>query len=170
MKNTIDECEQPEIQGEDRHCATSLESMIDFSTSKLGKNVNAISTEVENQTQKQEYTIEAGAKKMAGEKSVVCHKQNYAHAVFYCHETKTRAYMVPLEGADGTKAKAAAVCHTDTSAWNPKHAAFRVLRVKQGTFPICHFLPQDHIVWVAKQKASRIDPNRLIPYNYQIGM
>ncbi|GKV52959.1 hypothetical protein SLEP1_g59509 [Rubroshorea leprosula] len=132
MKKTIEECEQPVIQGEERHCATSLESMIDFSTSKLGENVNAISTEVENQTQKQEYTIEAGAKKMAGEKSVVCHKQNYAHAVFYCHETKTRAYMVPLEGAHGTKAKAAAVCHTDTSAWNPKHAQWRGRGVQGG--------------------------------------
>ncbi|GKU87132.1 hypothetical protein SLEP1_g1581 [Rubroshorea leprosula] len=150
MKNTIEECEQPGIQGEERHCATSLESMIDFSISKLGKNVNAISTEVENQTQ-QEYTIEAGAKKMAGEKSVVCHKQNYAYAIFYCHETiTTRAYLVPLEGADGTKAKAVAVCHTDTSAWNAKHLAFQVLKVKPGTFPICHFLPQDHIVWAPK--------------------
>ncbi|KAK6236869.1 hypothetical protein SCA6_012206 [Theobroma cacao] len=38
MKNTIKECEQPQIQGEDKYCVTSLESMIDFSTSKIGKN------------------------------------------------------------------------------------------------------------------------------------
>ncbi|XVE71068.1 hypothetical protein DITRI_Ditri10aG0120500 [Diplodiscus trichospermus] len=153
MKNTIRECEQPQIQGEDKYCATSLESMIDFSTSKLGKNVQAISTEVEKQTPVQKYTIAAGVQKMAGEKSVVCHKQNYAYAVFYCHKSDTtRAYMVPLDGADGTKAKAVAICHTDTSAWNPKHLAFQVLKVEPGTIPICHFLPQDHIVWVPKQK------------------
>lgn len=151
MKNTIEECEEPQIQGEEKYCATSLESMVDFSTSKLGKNVQAISTEVENPTQMQQYKIEAGAKKMGGDKSVACHKQNYAYAVFYCHETKTtRAYTVPLKGADGTKAKAVAVCHTDTSAWNPKHLAFQVLKVKPGTVPICHFLPQDHIVWTTK--------------------
>ncbi|GLT85403.1 hypothetical protein SLE2022_035930 [Rubroshorea leprosula] len=151
MRNTIQECEQPQIQGEDKYCATSLESMIDYSTSKLGRSVQAISTEVEKQTQMQEYTIEAGVKKTEGDKAVVCHKQNYAYAVFYCHESETtRAYMVPLKGADGTKVKAVAVCHTDTSKWNPKHLAFQVLKVKPGTVPVCHFLPQDHIVWVPK--------------------
>ncbi|XP_038695902.1 BURP domain protein RD22-like [Tripterygium wilfordii] len=151
MQDTIKECESPGIQGEDKYCATSLESMVDFSTSKLGKNVQAISTEVEGKTQFQKYEITAGVRRMKGEKSVVCHKQNYAYAVFYCHSTQTtNAYIVPLEGADGTKAKVVAVCHRDTSAWNPKHLAFQVLKVMPGTVPICHFLPQDHIVWVPK--------------------
>ncbi|XP_039031798.1 BURP domain protein RD22-like isoform X3 [Hibiscus syriacus] len=151
MKNTIKECEEPSIRGEDKYCATSLKSMIDFSTSKLGKIDKAVSTEVEKQTPKQKYTVAAGVARMGGEKTVVCHKQNYAYAVFYCHKSETtRAYMVPLKGADGTKAKAVAVCHTDTSAWNPKHLAFQVLKVEPGTVPICHFLPQDHIVWVPK--------------------
>ncbi|CAN1162099.1 BURP domain protein RD22 [Linum perenne] len=149
MKNTIEECETPGIRGEDKHCATSLESMIDFSTSKLGRNVQAISTEVKKQTQQQEYKIKDEVTKMTGSRSVVCHNQKYAYAVFYCHATQTsKAYMVPLEGADGTKVNAVAVCHTDTSQWNPKHLAFQVLKVKPGTVPICHFLPQDHIVWV----------------------
>ncbi|KAK9274078.1 hypothetical protein L1049_018892 [Liquidambar formosana] len=148
MKNTIKECEEPGIKGEDKFCATSLESMIDFSTYKLGKNVQAISTEVEKETKMQKYTIAVGVKKVAGDKSVVCHKQNYAYAVFYCHTTHTTsAYLVPLVGADGTKAEAVAVCHKDTSAWNPKHLAFQVLKVEPGTVPICHFLPEDHIVW-----------------------
>ncbi|KAK3016373.1 hypothetical protein RJ639_005366 [Escallonia herrerae] len=148
MKKTIKECEETGNEGEEKYCATSLESMIDFSTSKLGKKVHAISTEVGKETELQQYTI-AGVKKMAADKSVVCHKQNYAYAVFYCHKTQsTKAYTVALVGADGTKAKAVAVCHTDTSAWNPKHLAFQVLKVKPGTVPICHFLPEDHIVWV----------------------
>ncbi|OMO91012.1 hypothetical protein COLO4_18705 [Corchorus olitorius] len=151
MKNTIKECEAPQIRGEKKYCATSLESMIDFSTSKIGKNVQAISTEVEKRTPLQKYTIAYGVQKISGDKSVVCHKQNYPYVVFYCHKSeKTRAYMVPLEGADGTKAKALAICHTDTSAWNPKHVAFQVLKVEPGTIPICHFLPKDHIVWVPK--------------------
>ncbi|XP_012444310.1 BURP domain protein RD22 isoform X2 [Gossypium raimondii] len=151
MKNTITECEQPAIEGEEKYCATSLESMIDYSISKLGKVDQAVSTEVEKQTPMQKYTIAAGVQKMTDDKAVVCHKQNYAYAVFYCHKSETtRAYMVPLEGADGTKAKAVAVCHTDTSAWNPKHLAFQVLKVEPGTIPVCHFLPRDHIVWVPK--------------------
>ncbi|GMI92539.1 RESPONSIVE TO DESICCATION 22 [Hibiscus trionum] len=151
MKNTIEECEQPSIQGEEKYCATSLESMIDFTTSKLGKIDQAVSTEVEKQTPIQKYTVATRVERIGGDKIVVCHKQKYAYAVFYCHKSETtRAYRVPLEGADGTKAKAVAVCHTDTSAWNPKHLAFQVLKVEPGTVPICHFLPQDHIVWVPK--------------------
>ncbi|KAM7493004.1 hypothetical protein LguiB_027613 [Lonicera macranthoides] len=43
------ECEEKGIEGVEKYCATSLESMIDFSMSKLGKKVNAISTEVEKE-------------------------------------------------------------------------------------------------------------------------
>jgi len=149
MKKTIKECEEPGIKGEEKYCATSLESMVDFTTSKLGKNVQPISTEVEKKPNKLEEYRVSGVKKMGGEKSVVCHKQNYAYAVFYCHKsTTTKAYVVSLVGIDGMKAKAVAVCHTDTSAWNPKHLAFQVLKVKPGMVPVCHYLPEDHVVWV----------------------
>ncbi|XP_050364342.1 BURP domain protein RD22 [Argentina anserina] len=155
LKQTIEECEKPSIRGEEKYCATSLESMVDFGTSMLGKNIKAVSTEVEKGTTMQKYTILPGVKKLAGEKSVACHKQNYAYAVFYCHATTTtRAYIVPLKGADGVNAQAVAVCHTDTSEWNPKHLAFQVLKVKPGTVPICHFLPSDHVVWVPTQKST----------------
>jgi len=41
---------------------------------------------------------------------------------------------MPLEGEDGTRVKAAAVCHKDTSEWDPNHhIAFQVLKVKVGT-------------------------------------
>ncbi|XP_059641412.1 BURP domain protein RD22-like [Cornus florida] len=121
MKKTIKRCEVPAMKGE------------------------------EKETQVQKYSI-AGAEKMVGEKAVVCHAQNYAYAVFYCHKLqKTKAYMVSLVGADGTKAKAVAVCHTDTSQWNPNHLAFQLLNLKPGkTVPICHyFLQEDQIVWFA---------------------
>ncbi|KAK4364933.1 hypothetical protein RND71_016291 [Anisodus tanguticus] len=154
MKQTVQECEQPGIKGEEKYCATSLESMVDFTTSKLGNKVQPFSTETQKQTPMQKYTI-LGAKKMENngksDASVVCHKQNYAYAVFYCHKTETtESYMVSLVGTDGTKAKAVAVCHKDTSAWNPKHLAFKVLKVTPGSVPVCHFLPEDHIVWVPK--------------------
>ncbi|XP_043723873.1 BURP domain protein RD22-like isoform X2 [Telopea speciosissima] len=153
MKNTIQDCEEPTIQGEDKYCATSLESMVDFSTSKLGtNNVQAVSTEVDKEeTQKQQYTMTRDVQKMPSNEAVVCHSEPYVYAVFYCHSTDSiRAYKVPMVGADGTKANAVAVCHTDTSKWNPKHLAFQVLKVKPGTVPVCHFLPEDHVVWVSK--------------------
>ncbi|XP_054813836.1 BURP domain-containing protein 3-like [Prosopis cineraria] len=154
MKNTIKECEETaSIKGEEKYCATSLESMVDFSTSKLGKNVEALSTEVKKETKMQEYTItHNGVKKVGEAKVVVCHKMDYVYAVFYCHKIETtRAYTVSLEGADGSKVKAVSVCHTDTSEWNPKHLAFQVLKVKPGSVPVCHFLTQEQIVWVPKQ-------------------
>ncbi|KAJ4958349.1 hypothetical protein NE237_025460 [Protea cynaroides] len=136
MKNTIKECEAPAVEGEDKYCATSLESMVDFSTSRLGtNNVQAVSTEVDKEeTQKQKYTITTGGvEKMGSGKAVVCHDRPYVYTVFYCHTTSsTRAYKVSLVGADGTKADAVAVCHTYTAYWNPKHLAFEVLKVKPG--------------------------------------
>ncbi|RVW66592.1 BURP domain protein RD22 [Vitis vinifera] len=95
--------------------------------------------------------IAAGVEKMGGDVSVVCHKMVYAYAVFYCHKiAATRAYMVPLVGRDGTKAKAVDLCHTNTKEWNPKHLAFQLLKVKPGV-PICHFLTQDQIIWVVSK-------------------
>ncbi|KAK7293724.1 hypothetical protein RJT34_16597 [Clitoria ternatea] len=152
MKNTINECEEPSIRGEEKRCVTSLESMVDFSTSKLGNNVEAVSTEVNKENDVlQQYTIAPGVKKLGENKAVVCHKQSYPYAVFYCHKSETtKAYSVPLEGVNGSRVKAVAVCHTDTSQWNPKHLAFQLLKVQPGTVPVCHFLPQDHLLFVPK--------------------
>ena len=70
---------------------------------------------------------------MMGENQMVCHKQRYKYAVFYCHIiSDTKTYLVPMVGADGSKAKAAVVCHFNTSDWNPKHIAFQVLGLKPG--------------------------------------
>lgn len=151
MKNTIKLCEEPGLKGEEKYCATSLESMVDFITSKLGRHVEALSTEVGKETKKQEYTIMQGVK--VGEENIVaCHKLSYVHAVFYCHKIETtRAYTVSLQGADGSRVHAMAICHTDTSDWNPKHLAFQVLKVKPGSVPVCHFLAQETVMWVPKQ-------------------
>ncbi|CAL5206457.1 unnamed protein product [Lathyrus oleraceus] len=152
VKNTISECEEHGIKGEEKSCVTSLESMVDFTASKLGENVEAVSTQVNKESEFQEYTIAQEVKKLGEKnKAVVCHKENYPYAVFYCHKTDTtKVYSVPLEGVDGNRVKAIAVCHTDTSQWNSKHLAFQVLKVQPGTVPVCHFLPQDHVVWVSK--------------------
>ncbi|KAJ9555667.1 hypothetical protein OSB04_010281 [Centaurea solstitialis] len=154
MNETLSICEGEGAEGEDKYCATSLEAMLDFSTSMLGDDeVRAISTEVKYSTKEtttplQMYVIQ-GVKKLA-DRAVVCHKQNYPYAVFYCHKTDTTTlvYAMSLVGEDGTKAKAVAICHTDTSKWDPEHLAFRILKVKPGTTTVCHFLPQKDFAWV----------------------
>ena len=60
----------------------------------------------------------------------------------------TRAYSVSLVGEDGTKAKAVAICHNNGAKLYPKDLVFKVLKVKPGTAQICHFLPEDHVVFV----------------------
>jgi hypothetical protein len=152
VKHTIGYCEVQDMKGDVKNCVTSLESMVDFATSKLGNNVEAVSTEVNKEKKLQEYVIAKGVKKLGEDNNVVvCHKVNYPYAVFYCHKIDaTNAYSVPLEGVDGSRVKAVVVCHTDTSQWHPEHFAFELLKVQRGTIPICHFFTQEHVVWVSK--------------------
>ncbi|XP_039017891.1 BURP domain protein RD22-like [Hibiscus syriacus] len=136
------------MEGETKYCATSFEFFVDSGVSMLGKNIELLSTELEKETQSQEFSVGEGVK-MMGESTIVCHKMEYAYAVFLCHSIdKTDLYNGPLVGEDGTKATALGVCHKDTSAWNPNHLAFQVLKVKPGTVPVCHFLARDAHVWV----------------------
>ncbi|KAL8139238.1 hypothetical protein V2J09_005259 [Rumex salicifolius] len=153
MKQTIKECEQNAVvSGEKKYCATSLESMVDFAVSSLGtkkRSVKAVSTDASSDDgRKKEFTVTAVREVSTNGGVVACHKERYPYAVFYCHKTtKTAAYTVEL-AAEGKVVTAAAVCHKDTSEWNPRHLAFQVLKVKPGSVPICHFLPEDHLVWV----------------------
>lgn len=150
MRTTIETCEAPADHGEEKFCATSLESLVNMSVAKLGKGARALSTEIEKAPLTQELTIRKGVKRM-GKKAVACHKMRYPYAVFYCHSiAETESYKVPLVAADGTRAMAIATCHKDTSSWNPNHVSFKLLKVKPGTVPICHFLSLEGLLWLPK--------------------
>ncbi|XVE59936.1 hypothetical protein DITRI_Ditri05aG0086400 [Diplodiscus trichospermus] len=149
VKITVKNCERAEMKGEEKYCATSFESFVDLGVSMLGKNIQLLSHEFGKETKNPLFTIGRGLRNM-GENDIVCHKMKYPYAVYLCHSIKkTEVYKVPLLGIDGTKAKALAVCHKDTSAWSPNHIAFRLLKVKPGVVPICHFLGRDTLIWVA---------------------
>jgi len=151
MKQTLKVCENPTASGESRYCATSLESMIDYATSTLGTSrLNVLETNVPCNVESQQYTITGlPFQSKSGLKSVVCHRQKYAHAVYYCHETQhTTTARVSLKGEDGSSGEGVAVCHSDTSGWNPKHLAFKMLNVKPGGAPICHFMLDGNVLWL----------------------
>ncbi|XP_057849710.2 BURP domain protein RD22-like [Cryptomeria japonica] len=155
MKQTLKVCEAPPVKGETKYCATSLESMIDYITSKLGSNgVTVLATNVPkgktSKSVKHQYSITGVQYKSQGEKPVyVCHTIKYAYAVYFCHELQgTKIARVSVKGEDGSMVEAATICHTDTSAWNPKHVAFLVLNVKPGAASVCHFIPENHFVWL----------------------
>ncbi|XP_018505414.2 BURP domain-containing protein 5-like [Pyrus x bretschneideri] len=155
IKETIGYCEMPAMKGEERYCATSLESLVDFATSELGSNIRTMSTEMErgaNNDVEQTYTITDGVKVLAEDKVVTCHKMSYPFAVFLCHAIeKTRAYMVPMEGADGTKANAVIICHRDTSKFAPNNWGLSQLHLKPGEGPLCHLLSDGHLTWLREK-------------------
>ncbi|OMO59834.1 hypothetical protein CCACVL1_24585 [Corchorus capsularis] len=148
VRITVMNCERAEMRGEEKYCATSLESFVDLGVAMLGKNIRLLSHQLGKGLKNPLVTINRGMRDM-GENNIVCHKTKYPYAVFLCHSIKkTTVYDVPLVGVDGTKVNAVAVCHKDTSAWSPNHIAFKFLKVKPGTVPICHFLRRDAIAWV----------------------
>ncbi|XP_055962164.1 BURP domain protein RD22-like [Mercurialis annua] len=153
IKQTIEDCESPGIKGEERYCPTSLESLLDFALPVVGNKTKILYNEIDRPTRIQEYTI-MGVE-LAGENQVVCHKQKYPYAVYYCHSVSaTKVYQAPLVGADGIKAKAVAICHSDTSHWNPQHLAFLMLNIKPGEATVCHFIRSDTIVWTSNKAIS----------------
>ncbi|KAG8653034.1 hypothetical protein MANES_06G160750v8 [Manihot esculenta] len=148
FSQTVEDCESPGIKGEDRFCPTSLESLVDFSVKHVGNKAQVFMNEIDKPKREQEYTIKEV--KFIGGNHVVCHKQKYPYAVYYCHALNgTKVYTAQVVGADGTKAKAVAVCHTNTSAWNPGHLAFLVLNMKPGEGTVCHFIRSDTFVMVS---------------------
>ncbi|WVZ18549.1 hypothetical protein V8G54_005871 [Vigna mungo] len=125
VEETLKNCEDPGMSGEEKHCATSVESMVDFVTSKLGNNVHVTSTDVEIESKSQKFIVKDGVKILAEEKIIACHPMDYPYVVFYCHKiSNSTAHFMPLEGEDGSRVKAVAVCHKDTSEWDPNYIAF----------------------------------------------
>lgn len=155
MAWTLDQCELKPIRGETKFCATSLESMIDFVQKIIGSRVsfNILSTtHPETSTAiTQKYTILDEPKQVLASKMVFCHPVPYPYAVFFCHhfENDTKFFKVSLGGENGDKVEAVAVCHMDTSDWDPNHGLFRLLGIKAGaSSPVCHFFPANHLVWI----------------------
>ncbi|KAF3780992.1 BURP domain-containing protein 17 [Nymphaea thermarum] len=151
-RQTLADCEMPALKGEVKYCATSLESLIDFIVSEFGTSeIHAAVTSVVNREEEvkaRSYKVGVSGGRLMSHKVVTCHGMMFPCAVFYCHNfAGTRPYMVPLVADDGSRVNAIALCHFDTSNWNPRHASFRLLGVKPGTVPICHFILKD-LAWV----------------------
>lgn len=131
MKKTLVECEVSSMEGEGMFCATSLEYMMEFGIMSLvTRDIQASSTIVNEQNDdvemKPSYSVAlTDVCVMGGEKLKVCLDQPYLYTVFYWRATgKYKEYMVALKGNDETKVKDIAVCHFETSKWNPKHLSF----------------------------------------------
>lgn len=158
IEYTLRQCELKPIKGETRLCATSLESMVEFVRSVFGSDAqfkvltttHLTNTSTTTTPLLKNYTILETPKEMFAPRMIACHTLPYPYAVFYCHsqESKNKVFEISLSSDDGERIEAVAVCHMDTSQWDRDHAAFRVLNIEPGTSPICHFFPEDNLVWV----------------------
>ncbi|KAI9128444.1 hypothetical protein K1719_001437 [Acacia pycnantha] len=156
MEDTLSECESKTIQGEVKLCATSLESMLEFTQRMIGSEsgiqVFSTSHKTKSSVNFQNYTMLEILMEVPAPKMVACHTMPYPYAVFYCHSQKSenRVYKISLVGDNGDEVEAMVVCHLDTTQWSPTHISFSVLKVVPGSSSVCHFFPADHFIFVPK--------------------
>ncbi|XP_074309606.1 BURP domain protein RD22-like [Silene latifolia] len=149
MEDTIRACEIKAMSEEKKLCALTLEDMVDYVKSHVGKKVCTLSGYVAKDVQNVHKIV--NSKKVESDVSMVCHKMGYPYAVFYCHNLKeTSLYEISMVDSEGKKMDAIGVCHKDTSSWSPKHVSFQMLKVKPGSVPVCHFLNERSIAYVLK--------------------
>ncbi|XP_057550603.1 BURP domain protein USPL1-like [Amaranthus tricolor] len=161
IKHTLIHCEIPPLKGETKFCATSLESMLDNLALIFGLGTNfkvLTTTHLKNMIPNlQNYTILEDPKEIITNKVIACHPVPYPYSVYYCHGqvSDNRLFMISLKGEkDDFRFEAIAICHMDTSQWDPHHVSFHMLRIEPGTSPVCHVFPQDNLVWVSTPSSS----------------
>ncbi|OAY29688.1 BURP domain-containing protein BNM2A [Manihot esculenta] len=154
MEYTLRLCDVKPTEGETKICATSLESMLDFvrATFVLDTQFKVLTTNYLTNPVKQlqNYTVLEEPREILAEKIVGCHVMPYPYVVYYCHraESGDKLFEMLLGGENGERVQAPGICHRDTSKWDRDHVSFRLLKMKPGTSPVCHFFPANNIVWV----------------------
>ncbi|RLN11708.1 BURP domain-containing protein 10-like [Panicum miliaceum] len=173
MWSTLSSCEHPrEVVGEQKACATSVESMHKFAASALGTSgggLHAFSTSLDVLEEgigspSHIYKVAVvravtahGANKEASN-TVTCHSMSFPFALFYCHAVNpTRIYEVTLHKDEDDVVpamprmpmvvQALAVCHVNTSGFDPTLNYWMKLGLKPAEASVCHFLTRGDVLW-----------------------
>ncbi|CAK8537035.1 unnamed protein product [Lathyrus sativus] len=151
MRDTLGECERVPSKGETKRCVGSIEDMIDFATSVLGRNVVVRTTQNLNGSKKS--VMVGRVNGINGGKitrSVSCHQSLFPSLLYYCHSVpKVRVYQADLldpKSKDKIN-QGVAVCHLDTSDWSPTHGAFMSLGSGPGRIEVCHWIFENDMSW-----------------------
>ncbi|KAK9060255.1 hypothetical protein SSX86_020959 [Deinandra increscens subsp. villosa] len=151
ITDSLNDCERKPSAGETKRCVGSVEDMIDFATSVLGRDIVVRTTDNTNGSGK---SVKIGSvKKINGgkiTKSVSCHQSLFPYLLYYCHSVpKVRVYEADLlDPATGSKINhGVAICHIDTSAWSPTHGAFVSLGSEPGKIEVCHWIFENDMTW-----------------------
>ncbi|KAJ4826824.1 hypothetical protein Tsubulata_038641 [Turnera subulata] len=164
------------LKGETQFCATSLESLLDFVSDIFGQDsrFHVLTTRhlTAGSSSKsdfvQNYTIIEAPEEMSPSKMVGCHTMSYPYTIFFCHsQTGNKVFKVLLCGENGDKIEAISVCHMDTSNWNRDHVAFKILATHPGSSEVCHFFPEEHLVWLPAESYSQFFYCVLIPDHHK---
>ncbi|KAF5734751.1 polygalacturonase non-catalytic subunit [Tripterygium wilfordii] len=150
--NALAECERAPSPGETKKCVGSIEDMLDFAVSVLGHSVVVRTTEnVNGSKQSVRIGLVKGINGGKVTESVSCHQSMYPYLLYYCHSVpKVRVYEVDIHDVEVRKAKinrGVAICHLDTSAWNPEHGAFVALGSSPGQIEVCHWIFENDMTW-----------------------
>ncbi|XP_022142249.1 BURP domain-containing protein BNM2A-like isoform X2 [Momordica charantia] len=154
---TLRECEREPLVGETKFCSTSMESMAELACSALGSSVKFLATTLLKKSKSpsptnnlQNYTLLQMPNEIKVSNYFACHIMAYPYAVHYCHSrlSHTKVFQCAMEGENGDQIQILATCHMDTLGFNPNHRAFRVLKAKPGTIPLCHIFPFTHRIWI----------------------
>ncbi|KAI5001707.1 hypothetical protein ZWY2020_026357 [Hordeum vulgare] len=154
MKNTILNCADPPIQGENKHCAASLEAVVETAMKMLQtRHVSVVASALPSVgLLHQDYMVRA-RHQLGSSRFVACHIKPFPFALYLCHSTShSQAYVVQLQGSsrDDTKIDMVAMCHRDTRNWSPSHPAFKALGEHPGGSAICHFQPYADLLFIEK--------------------
>ncbi|KAH7427763.1 hypothetical protein KP509_10G058900 [Ceratopteris richardii] len=152
-----------ELNGEAAACATSLEALQSLVRSPMllgphdAANVKALSTDerLHSGSSFRGKVVEVSLEASVEQRHAVCHNLMYPSAVYFCHYLpRTRVYSVMLQPLDAAGAqqrhlvRAIAMCHMDTTGWNPRHLAFQNLLTLPGHGEACHWVLQGSMTFV----------------------
>ena len=129
MDDTLGGCENPPVKGETKFCATSFESMLDFTLHAFGMDnsdhdyndltlltstFHSRTDQSESKISFQNYTILETPKAVLSLNMVACHVMPYPYVVFHCHSMeRTNMYKILFGGENGDTLDAVAACHLD---------------------------------------------------------
>ncbi|OAY52849.1 BURP domain-containing protein BNM2A [Manihot esculenta] len=138
---------------ETKICAKDIESTLDFIGRAFDSNeeFKIVGTKQSMSTAVlQEYVVSEDPQEIRGSRKVICHPK---HGSYYCHydvKGANKVLKVLLDGENGDKVEAIAVCHlhTPVTVENAGHPLYRMLGLKAGISPVCHFLAVGNFVLV----------------------
>ncbi|XP_051115845.1 polygalacturonase 1 beta-like protein 1 [Andrographis paniculata] len=155
MMNTLIECERAPSPGETKRCIASIEDMIDFATTVLGRDIIVRTTESTNGSSRE--VMIGNVRGMNGgrvTKSVSCHQSLYPFLLYYCHSVpKVRVYEADILDVRARVRinRGVAICHLDTSTWSASHSAFKALGNGPGRIEVCHWIFENDMTWITRE-------------------